>query len=171
MSANEPTGESTYYENELINELANKMAELEDKYKQNFKDNPLHNSLEEIITSISNDQQINPMKLCAIFTDFAEAFLNKALESDQIMKQNFKLNNELLKANDLIRRLTDENEYHLNKIKGLAKQIDIYKESWRGKLTEKSVERQISELIEQRETQIDELRNKLANTEKRVYEI
>lgn len=73
------------------------------------------------------------------------------------MNQNAKLNSELYKANDLIKRLTDENEFHLGKIKSLAQQLDIYKDSWRGKLTEKSVERQISELISQKDSQIDDI--------------
>jgi hypothetical protein len=50
------------------------------------------------------------------------------------MDQNSKLNKELYKANDLIRRLTDENEYHLSKLKFMAKQLEIYKNTWKGKL-------------------------------------
>ena len=171
MSANEPTGEWTFDENDLISELMNKMSELEDRYRQSFSDTPLHKTLSEIVNSVSDEQHIDSMKLWAIFTDFAEAFLEKAVEANKTLDQNVKLNNELFKANDLIRRLTDENEYHLNKIKGLAKQLDIYKESWRGKLTEKSVERQISEIIEQKDSHIEELRNKLADTEKEFMKL
>ena len=168
MIGNEQTAERFAKNNSLIDELVTRMHDLEEKFRAQFNEAPMQQSLYEIIASVNKDQSddIDPLKLCAIFTDFAESFLDRAFDYDKVLKQNAKLNNELHKANDLIRRLTDENEYHLSKLKYLAKQLEIYKDSWRGKLTEKSVERQISDLMSERDKEVEELKNKLANTEK-----
>jgi len=168
MSANEATGESTIEDNTLIDELVTRMTELEEKYREKFNANPLHRNLIEIISSISEDKPVNSMQLCAIFSDYSEAFLDKAFEYNQTMDQNGKLNKELYKANDLIRRLTDENEYHLSKLKFLAKQLEIYKDSWRGKLTEQSVERQIHDLVGERDGEVEDLRKKLMDAEDEI---
>lgn len=166
-SQNDHTAESLPNENSLVDELITRMNDLEERYKAQFKENPMPQTLYEIINSMSSeDSAIDPLRLCAIFSDIAESFLDRAVDSDKLLKQNSKLNNELHKANDLIRRLTEENEYHLNKLKFLAKQLEIYKDSWKGKLTEKSVERQISELLSEKDREVEEVRNKLETTEK-----
>jgi hypothetical protein len=168
MLNNEPPAESFSNDPTLVDELVSRMNDLEQKFKGQFNQLPMQQTLYEIISSMTNDETttIEPLKLCAIFSDFAESFLDRSIDSDKLLGQNSKLNNELHKANDLIRRLTNENEYHLSKLKYLAKQLQIYKDSWKGKLTEKAVEHQISALISERDKEVDELRNKLADTEK-----
>jgi len=165
MSTQEATGESMINENTLEDELIFRMNELESKYKSQFDHIPLHKPLNDIVRMESNDEQLDPLKLCAIFTDFADAFLDKAFDCTQTMEQNNNLSKELYKANDLIRRLTEENEYYLKKYKYLTSQLEIYKDSWRGKLTEQSVERQISDLLKNKDEEVQSLKGKLSNTE------
>lgn len=66
--------------------------------------------------------------------DLSDIFLNKAATSekdfDQRMSQQMKT--ELHKANDLIRRLSEENEYHLRQVERLVRKLEIYKQSARG---------------------------------------
>lgn len=135
MSTIDPTIETSFNENTLIDELVTKMGDLETKFRDKFRKDPLPHSLIEIIQNESQEQPVDPLKLCAIFSDFAEAYLEEAFDCNQVADQNSKLNKELYKANDLIRRLTDENEYHLSKLKFMAKQLEIYKNTWRGKVS------------------------------------
>lgn len=161
----EHNGESIINENALIEDLVSRMTELESKFIDKFDHSPMRKTIINIVSDESKDNSIDPLKLCAIFTDFADTFLEKAFDTSQTIDQNTKLSKELYKANDLIRRLTDENEYHLNKLKYLAKQLEIYKDSWRGKMTEQSVERQISDLLKQKDEEVQDLKSKLSATE------
>ncbi|CAI2384766.1 unnamed protein product [Moneuplotes crassus] len=165
MSTHENTGESSLNDNTLTDELLSRVAELETKFRDQFDHNPLQKNVYEIVSDQTKGDNIDPYMLCAIFTDFAESFLEKAFDTTQTIQQNDKMSKELYKANDLIRRLTDENEYHLGKLKSLGKQLELYKESWRGKMTEQSVERQISDLLKQKDEEVEDLKLQLTSVE------
>lgn len=75
------------------------------------------------------------------------------------------MKSELHKANDLIRRLSEENEYHLRQVERLVRKLEIYKQSARGSSAVRKAERKMKEIESERDEEINDLRARLDEKE------